>query len=82
MYFVCQSVFGCVAVYVRLLVMQHYTIIKHNKDTDKNPPPHLTHTQTKAETVDLPCFLFRAAVFIHLKSLFAARFKLCKFNFI
>ena len=26
------------------------------------------------KTVDLPCFPFRAAVFIHLKSLFAARF--------
>ena len=30
------------------------------------------------KTVDLPCFLFRAAVFIHLESLFAVRFKLCE----
>ena len=28
------------------------------------------------KTIDLPCFRFRAAVFIRLKSLFAARFKL------
>ena len=32
--------------------------------------------------VDLPCFLFRAAVFIRLKSPFAARFKLCQFSFL
>ena len=34
------------------------------------------------KTIDLPCFLFRAAVLIHLKSLFAARFKLCKVSFV
>ena len=34
------------------------------------------------KTVDLPCFLFRAAVFIHLKSLFAACFKLCELSFV
>ena len=34
------------------------------------------------EAVDLPCFLFRAAVFIRLKSPFAAHFKLCKFSFV
>ena len=33
------------------------------------------------KTVDLLCFLFRVAVFIHLKSPFAARFKLCKLSF-
>ena len=30
----------------------------------------------------VPRFLFRAAVFTHLKSLFAARFKLCKLSFV
>ena len=29
------------------------------------------------KTVEMLCFLYRAVVFIHLKSLFAARFKLC-----
>ena len=32
------------------------------------------------KAVDLPCFLFHAAVFIHLRSLFAACFKLCIFS--
>ena len=31
---------------------------------------------------DLPCFPFRAAVFIRLKSLFAARFKLYKLSLV
>ena len=35
-----------------------------------------------ATIIDLSCFLFRAAAFIHLKSLFAARFKLCKLSFV
>ena len=30
----------------------------------------------------LPCFLFHAAVFIHLRSLFSARFKLCTLTFV
>ena len=34
------------------------------------------------KTVDLLCFLFRAAVFIHLKSPFAAPFRLGKFSFV
>ena len=29
------------------------------------------------QTIDLPCFPLRAAVFICLKSLFAVRFNLC-----
>ena len=33
------------------------------------------------KTRDLPCFLFHVAVFIHLRSLFAACFKLCKLSF-
>ena len=34
------------------------------------------------KTIDLPCFPFRSAVFIRLKSLFATRFKLCKVSFV
>ena len=34
------------------------------------------------KTVVLSCFLFLAAVFIHRKSLFDARFKLCKVDFV
>ena len=34
------------------------------------------------KTVDLPYFQFHAAVFIHLKSLFATCFKLCIFSFV
>ena len=35
-----------------------------------------------ATIIDLLRFLFRAAAFIHLKSLFVARFKLCKLSFV
>ena len=35
-----------------------------------------------SKTVDVPCLLFHAAVFIHLKSLCDAHFKLCKLSFV
>ena len=34
-----------------------------------------------AKMLDQPCFLLRAAVFIHLRSPSAAHFKLCKLSF-
>ena len=34
------------------------------------------------KSIDLPHFPFRGTVLIHLKSVFAARFKLCKLNFV
>ena len=34
------------------------------------------------KTTGVPCFLFFAAVFVRLESLFAAIFKLCKFSFV
>ena len=40
------------------------------------------YTISFPQTVHLPCFLFRAAVFIHLKSPFAAHFKLCTFSLV
>ena len=58
------------------------TVYAEDLDDYKRTCYGLGRSLTQPDTADLSCFLFSAADLIHLKSLFAARFKLRKLSFV